>query len=112
MIKGVILYGDEVTKSMQRAMDETERRRKIQAKHNKKNNITPQTIRKEIRKSIREEVNAKTVAREVVNEDEAEYITKEYLRELEEEMLQAAKDLEFEKAAEIRDRITTLQNEV
>ncbi len=107
----VILYADEVTKSMQRAMEETERRRKIQLKHNKKNNITPQTIRKGIRKSIDEEVASRKVVREIVKEDEAEYITHEYLRELEEEMFQAAKELNFEKAAEIRDRITTLQED-
>ncbi len=107
----VILYADEVTQSMQKAIEETERRRKIQLKHNKQNNITPQTIRKGIRKSIDEEVTSKKVAREIVKEEEAEYITHEYIRELEEEMIQAARELEFEKAAEIRDRITKLQSE-
>ncbi len=107
----VILYADEVTQSMQKAIEETERRRKIQVKHNKQNNITPQTIRKGIRKSIGEEVTSKKVVREIVKEEEAEYITQEYLRELEEEMLQAAHELNFEKAAEIRDRITKLQSE-
>ena len=107
----VILYADEITKSMQQAIEETERRRKIQIKHNKQNNITPQTIRKEIRKSIRQEVNAKAAVRETVMEEESEYITQEYLRELEEEMLQAAKNLDFEKAAELRDRIVKLQSE-
>jgi len=108
----VILYADEVTRSMQKAIDETERRRKIQLKHNKQNNITPRTIQKSIRKSIDDEVTSKKVAREIVKEEEAEYITQEYLRELEEEMLQAAKELNFEKAAEIRDRIIKLQKEV
>ncbi|MHC4182056.1 MAG: helicase-related protein, partial [Planctomycetota bacterium] len=108
----VILYADEVTRSMQKAIDETERRRKIQLKHNKQNNITPRTIQKSIRKSIDDEVASKKVAREMVREEEAEYITQEYLRELEEEMLQAAKELNFEKAAEIRDRIIKLQKEV
>ena len=107
----VILYADEVTQSMQRAIEVTERRRKIQVKHNKLNNITPQTIRKGIRKSIDEEVTSKKVAREIVKEEEVEYITHEYIRELEEEMLQAAHELNFEKAAEIRDRITKLQSE-
>ena len=107
----VILYADEVTKSMQKAIEETERRRKIQLKHNKQNNITPQTIRKEIRRSIEDEITSKKVARAMVKEEEVEYITQEYLRELEEEMLQAAKDLNFEKAAEIRDRILKLQSE-
>ena len=108
----VLLYADEVTRSMQKAIDETERRRKIQLKHNKQNNITPRTIQKSIRKSIDDEVTSKKVAREIVKEEEAEYITQEYLRELEEEMLQAAKELNFEKAAEIRDRIIKLQKEV
>jgi excinuclease ABC subunit B len=108
----VILYADEVTPSMQRAIEETERRRKIQVKHNKQNNITPRTIQKSIRKSIDDEVASRKVAREIVKEEEAEYITQEYLRELEEEMLQAANELNFEKAAEIRDRIIKLQSEV
>ena len=108
----VILYADEVTRSMQKAIDETERRRKIQLKHNKQNNITPRTIQKSIRKSIDDEVASKKVAREMVREEEAEYITQEYLRELEEDMLQAANELNFEKAAEIRDRIIKLQKEV
>ncbi len=108
----VILYADEVTQSMQRAMDETERRRNIQLEHNKQNNITPQTIRKGIRKSIEDESASKKIARQMVKEDEAEYITQEYIRELEEEMLQAASDLNFEKAAELRDRVLKLQSEM
>ena len=108
----VILYADEVTQSMQRAMDETERRRNIQHEHNKQNNITPQTIRKGIRKSIEDESASKKIARQMVKEDEAEYVTQEYIRELEEDMLQAASDLNFEKAAEIRDRVLKLQSEM
>ena len=108
----VILYADEVTQSMQRAMDETERRRKIQHEHNKQNNITPQTIRKGIRKSIEDESASKKIARQMVKEDETEYVTQEYIRELEEDMLQAASDLNFEKAAEIRDRVLKLQSEM
>jgi len=105
----VILYADEVTQSMQKAMDETERRRGVQLEHNKENNITPQTIRKGIRKGIEDEIVSKSVARQMVKEDEAEYVTQEYIRELEEEMLQAASELNFEKAAEIRDRVLKLQ---
>jgi len=108
----VILYADEVTQSMQRAMDETERRRNIQHEHNKQNNITPQTIRKGIRKSIEDESASKKIARQMVKEDESEYVTQEYIRELEEDMLQAARDLNFEKAAEIRDRVLKLQSEM
>lgn len=105
----VILYGDEVTKSMQKAIEETERRRNIQIKHNKKHNITPKTIQKEIRKSIEYETTSRKFVREVVKEEEPEYITQEYIRELEDEMLQAAKALNFEKAAEIRDRVAKLK---
>ncbi len=108
----VILYADEVTQSMQKAMDETERRRRIQLEYNIQNNITPQTIRKGIRKSIEDESASKKIARQMVKEDEAEYVTQEYIRELEEEMLQAASDLNFEKAAEIRDRVLKLQSEM
>ncbi|MDP6925324.1 MAG: excinuclease ABC subunit UvrB [Candidatus Scalindua sp.] len=108
----VILYADGVTQSMQKAMDETERRRNIQLEHNKQNNITPQTIRKGIRKSIEDESASKKIARQMVKEDEAEYITQEYIRELEEEMLQAASDLNFEKAAELRDRVLKLQSDI
>ncbi len=53
----------------------------------------------------------KKIARQMVKEDEAEYVTHEYIRELEEDMLQAARDLNFEKAAEIRDRVLKLQSE-
>jgi len=93
-------------------MDETERRRNIQHEHNKQNNITPQTIRKGIRKSIEDESASKKIARQMVKEDETEYVTQEYIRELEEDMLQAARDLNFEKAAEIRDRVLKLQSEM
>ena len=79
--------------------------------NNKLNNITPQTIRKGIRKSLEDESTSKKIARQMVKEDEAEYVTQEYIRELEEEMLQAASELNFEKAAEIRDRVIKLQSE-
>ncbi|MDR4504775.1 MAG: excinuclease ABC subunit UvrB [Candidatus Scalindua sp.] len=107
----VILYGDQVTRSMQKAIEETERRRTIQMKHNQQNNIKPQTIRKAVRKSIGEEIASRKIVREMVKEEETVYITQEYIRELEEEMLNAARELHFEKAAEIRDRITLLQSE-
>ncbi|MCP5003975.1 MAG: excinuclease ABC subunit UvrB [Planctomycetes bacterium] len=107
----VILYGDRVTHSMQRAIEETERRRKIQMRHNAKHNITPRTIQKGIRKSIEEETASRKVVRDMVREEESVYITQEYIRELEEEMLNAARELHFEKAAEIRDRITRLETE-
>lgn len=105
----VILYADEITKSMHTAIDETERRRKLQLEYNKKHHITPQTIVKEIRKGIENEFESRKFAREIVAEKEAEYVTQEYINELEEEMQESAKNLEFERAAELRDKILQLQ---
>lgn len=105
----VILYADQVTSSMQRAIDETHRRRKLQMEYNKRHGITPQTIKKEIRKSIEEEVASKRYAREVVAETEEEYVTLEYINDLKEEMKEAAARLDFERAAELRDKLHALQ---
>jgi excinuclease ABC subunit B len=105
----VILYADTVTGSMQRAIDETERRRNIQLAYNREHGITPQTIRKEIRQGIEAVVEAHRVERSVVGEDETGYVRREEIRDLETEMLQAAEDLDFERAAELRDRLYALQ---
>ncbi|MFN3466716.1 MAG: helicase-related protein, partial [Candidatus Brocadiales bacterium] len=105
----VILYADQVTSSMQRAIDETRRRRKLQMEYNKRHGITPQSIKKEIRKGIEEEVAAKRYAREVVAETEEEYVTVEYINDLKEEMREAAARLDFEKAAALRDKLHALQ---
>ncbi|WP_435015638.1 excinuclease ABC subunit UvrB [Tundrisphaera sp. TA3] len=101
----VVLYADTVTNSMQRAIDETSRRRALQMAYNAEHGITPETIKKAIRKGIEEEVQAKNEARKAVGRDEATEITEEYIQELEAEMLKAAENLEFERAAAIRDRI-------
>jgi excinuclease ABC subunit B len=105
----VILYADEVTSSMKRAIEETRRRRKLQKEYNLKHHITPQTIRKEIRKGIEEEVAAKRFARTIVAETEEEYITLDYINELKEEMREAAARLDFERAAILRDKLQALQ---
>jgi excinuclease ABC subunit B len=105
----VILYADQITPSMRRAIDETSRRRKLQMEYNKKHHITPQTIKKEIRKGIEEEVASKRYAREMVAETEEEYVTMEYINDLKEEMREAAARLDFEKAAKLRDRLQALQ---
>ena len=94
----VILYADEITNSMKRAIDETDRRRELQITYNKKHNITPTTIRKEIKKGIESEVSSRKIVYESVAESEEEYVTQEFVNELEEEMLKAAESLEFERA--------------
>mgnify|MGYP001582266827 FL=1 len=97
----VILYADTVTGSMKRAIEETTRRRKIQEEYNKKHGITPETIKKEIRKSLLEELAPK--------KEEEIFLpagpTREMILALEREMKRAAKEMNFELAARIRDRI-------
>ena len=107
----VILYADRVTDSMQRAIDETERRRKVQEAYNIEHGITPETIVKAIHRGIESEASAHARANAAVGRtDDAQYITEEYLSELESEMLEAAQSLEFERAAAIRDRIERMRN--
>jgi excinuclease ABC subunit B len=108
----VILYADRVTDSMQRAIDETQRRRKIQEAYNAKHGIVPETIRKAIRDGIEAEAAAHRLANEAAGRrgPEDESIQKEYLEELEREMLQAAEELQFERAADIRDRILEIKD--
>ncbi|MBU6390634.1 MAG: excinuclease ABC subunit UvrB [Planctomycetota bacterium] len=106
----VILYADEMTNSMKRAIDETDRRRELQIAYNKKHSITPTTIQKEIKKGIEDEVSSHKIVYETIAESEEEYITQEFINELEEEMLRAAEALEFERAAELRDKIQQIRS--
>jgi excinuclease ABC subunit B len=109
----VILYADKVTKSMQRAIDETERRRKLQEEYNREHGITPQTIIKAIRAGIEGEAAAHAAANAAVGrDDETRYITEEYLNELEKEMYEAADAMEFERAAILRDRIEKMRESI
>ncbi len=109
----VILYADRVTESMARAIEETNRRRELQIAYNREHGITPETIRKAIRRGIEDEIDARRVVQEIVGaKDEAQYVTQEYLGELEKEMLEAADGLDFERAAKLRDRIRDLQDRV
>jgi len=108
----VIMYADTTTGSMARAIEETKRRRQIQEAYNKEHNITPQGIRKAIRDiTERVRVVAETrvpyVAKPVAKEDIARLI-----KDLEAQMKTAARNLEFEKAALLRDRIIELRQEV
>jgi excinuclease ABC subunit B len=106
----VVLYADKVTQSMQRAIDETQRRRKRQLAYNAEHGITPESVVKAIRRGIEEEVQAKAEARKAVGRDEVTDASEEYLNELEAEMLAAAENLEFERAAALRDRILQLRS--
>ena len=103
----VIMYADELTNSMEKAIKETNRRREIQEKYNKEHNITPKTINKAIRESIR--------ATYQVAEDSAEYkmeageTLEQTIDRLTQEMIKFANELDFENAAKIRDKIKELK---
>jgi excinuclease ABC subunit B len=95
---------------MRNAMDETNRRRALQEKYNAEHGITPETIKKNIRAGIEEAVQAHRQANAAVGRaDESTYITEEFITELEGEMYAAAKDLDFERAAALRDELRSLR---
>ena len=114
----VILYGDEITPSMSRAIDETERRREIQLRHNIENNITPTSIKKAIRQTLDdddyissnkiEKLSQLSNLKKKFNKIDSDNVIS-VINELEKQMYNLAKDLEFEKAAKIRDQISELQ---
>jgi excinuclease ABC subunit B len=107
----VILYADNVTNSMQRAINETMRRRELQLEYNTRHGITPATVRTAIGAGIEEEIAAHKFVQEIAGQGAENYITQEYLEELHKEMLEAASSLEFERAAQLRDRIAQLKGE-
>ena len=106
----VILYADKVTGSMDRAISETQRRRKMQQQYNEQHGITPETIRKAIRTGLESEFSARRLAQETLTRDGAEYDREELIGILEKEMYEAAEALEFEKAAKLRDQIGELRD--
>ena len=106
----VFLYADKITGSMQRAMAETNRRRETQLAYNAEHGITPQTIVKAIRSALSDQISARRTARQAVGASEDEYDREQVIAELEAEMLEAAEDLEFEKAAALRDQIAELKS--
>lgn len=107
----VIMYADEITESMKKAIEETNRRRMIQMKYNEENNITPKTIIKDIKEppkikeDYKEYINSKSSK---INKKQKEMM----IKDLEKEMKEAAKQLDFERAAELRDIIIELKGEV
>jgi excinuclease ABC subunit B len=92
------------------AIDETERRRAKQLAYNEEHGITPQTVQKAIRHGLELEVRAHKTARQAIGQDTQQYDTTEMIAKLEQDMLEAAEALEFEKAAGIRDRLKQLRS--
>ncbi len=110
----VILYADRITDSMKRAIEETERRRKIQDTYNKKHGITPTTIKKKIKNLIETTMVAENKTEYKTSKRKLKMTAKEKQKliiTLTKEMQTASRALEFEKAAELRDIIFELQNE-
>lgn len=105
----VIMYGDKITDSMKRAIEETARRRKIQSEYNIANRITPVSIKKEIKDGIEKWKQAEEFVHDVVHESGKEYEAKHYLAFLKQRMEACARALEFDKAARYRDEIRKLE---
>jgi excinuclease ABC subunit B len=109
----VILYADRVTQSIQRAVDETNRRRRLQAAYNEKHGITPETIQKEITNILTSVYEADYVTVPAVSEQPVAFGSvddlEDIIHELESEMKKAVKELAFERAAELRDQIKDLR---
>ena len=108
----VIMYADKITRSMNSAIEETKRRREIQTLYNKEHNITPTTIKKGIRDTIEATIVAdEKVIYGVKETDNIEEI-KENIIKLQEEMMESAQNLQFERAAELRDKIKQLEERI
>lgn len=100
------MYADELTESMEKAIDETNRRRKIQKEYNKVHGITPQTINKGVRELIKATIVEDVNSKYGIDKDES---VEDMITKLTDEMLKHAADMEFEKAAELRDKIKELE---
>ena len=108
----VIMYADKITRSMAVTIEETKRRREIQSKYNEENGIVPKTIVKEVRDSIE---TLKPADEEVVfgiAESEDEYEVQNNIETLQKEMMEAAQNLQFERAAQLRDKIKELEERI
>ena len=103
----VIMYADELTESMEKAISETNRRRKIQQEYNEEHGITPKTIQKSVRDSIKASIIEEAESKYNIGKDES---IQDVINKLTDEMLKYASNMEFEKAAELRDKIKELEN--
>mgnify|MGYP005792994815 CR=1 FL=1 len=103
----VIMYADELTESMEKAISETNRRRKIQQEYNEEHGITPKTIQKSVRDSIKASIIEEAETKYNIGKDES---IQDVINKLTDEMLKYAAAMEFEKAAELRDQIKELEN--
>ena len=103
----VIMYADELTESMEKAITETNRRRKIQKQYNEDNGIVPQTIKKSVRDVIKATIVEDVETEYKIGKEES---IEDIINKLTEQMLVHAKNMEFEKAAELRDKIKELEN--
>ena len=105
----VIMYADTITGSMKKAITESTRRRKIQLEFNRKNKITPRSIQKAIKQGIEDLEDTEEFLVSLTGENKEEYELNEYIAELEYEMELAARNLQFEKAAALRDKIKEIK---
>jgi excinuclease ABC subunit B len=108
----VILYADKITPSMQRAIDETNRRRALQLAYNKEHNITPRTVQSSAGPGVEEAIAVDPLPQEAAGYLAEDAVTAEYIQEIEREMYKAAEEHEFERAAELRDLSRRLKGEL
>ena len=102
----VIMYADELTESMEKAISETNRRRKSQQEYNEKNGIVPKTIQKSVRETIKASILEEAETKYDIGKNET---IDDVINKLTDEMLKYAAEMEFEKAAELRDKIKELE---
>ena len=105
----VIMYADTMTPAMTDAIEETDRRRDKQIAYNALHGITPETVKKAIRGSIESEIKARRTVQETLGASVGELDQTELIKMLEQEMLESAQNLEFERAAQLRDKVNELK---